>query len=426
LQAHRVRNPKLEIRRSTVNIVRLTRGLLLALSISLTFVAPNDAHASISCRALFSKPFEKLNESQSVFEYDLPETFAKKIVRHPMATKIRQLLRAHPVQFIKMARYNPELEKGGRLSDRLEIGEAIQATFIKRVLGLIVSTVKVEPWNFTETFLDWEAQNPKDGLFMMVKDAAERGETISYEARMEMVIAKASNPGVKISSEERQQWRNIFGLTPKDKLVTLQTSFSAKGENVTELLQAAADAGATTIIVSKGGEVDDLLHEARLKLPSFNVQRLSQFKPSAGTSTKVNVLFNDSIGKMHIIHGIADATLISGAVNIFEPLIQDTPVTFFSSRSKYMADNDPIFLNARYNEEAFAEMARVAIATGGAKQVTLIAGAVASLKHQLNAPRASFLSHTEIPDFNGKTPIDRFLDNLRQHLRWRLSLPHAN
>lgn len=176
----------------------------------------------------------------------------------------------------------------------------------------------------------------------------------------------------------------------------------------------------------EAGEINSYFHELkedneRIYDGAFHVSLLSKFDPSAVPLNKITVLFNDLPGRMHIINSMADASLVVGAVNMFEPLSQGTRVIFLDEHSPFMVSAFAKEGAARYNVDVFLKMAETAVSTKGAIKVDTRGGAVSeriqvALRNTLNSPPSPILDPVYIKNQNGQSVLDGLMDNLKQHI----------
>src|SRR5205807_531488 len=93
--------------------------------------------------------------------------------------------------------------------------------------------------------------------------------------------------------------------------------------------------------------------------PSVEIVYLSNLGSEKLDSKKFYIVINDTFGKMNVVNRVADVNVTAGPVNIFEPLLAQTPAVFFDAKSPFIRSYDP---------ETYKKMADVAVKSGGGFQ----------------------------------------------------------
>lgn len=301
----------------------------------------------------------------------------------------------------------------------IHLGEHIAAAYISKIVqklfpkALVVdgiyADINMPNVHFQYTsYMGWRNAYPnKRIIFLGLRDFQERMMHFD-KVSIEMNDVKLANPGMAGIPHHffRRSLRipnNKFALSLyfKEPEGNGINSAPSMGDIIGRMKQAGK---IPDIVFASGGGGNSVSAERAFGhfVNDYEVMKLSEWAEKFD-STKKWIVLNDLRGYMPHILNVSDLAVVSGPINIMEPMTEGVPLLFF---------NYPDVIT-NYNAEAFNKMAELAIATKGAWEIKNMESFEPSLKIALqsrNPITPPFLLNLfQENDKMLSTPVDRLI-----------------
>lgn len=303
--------------------------------------------------------------------------------------------------------------------DSIHVGEHIAAAYISKIVQKLYPKAQVVDGIYPDinlpnvhfryqSYLGWRHAYPKKRIiFLGIRDFQEKMMHFDQVA-IEMNDVKLANPGM--AGIPHHFFRRSLGI-PKNKFALSLYFKQPEGNGINSAPSMGDIIGRMKqadkipdIIFASGGGGNHVSAERAFGtfVHEYEVMNLSDWFEKYDANKKWIVL-NDLRGYMPHILNVSDLAVISGPINIMEPMTEGVPLLFF---------NNPDVITD-YNVEAFNKMAELAVATNGAWEIKNMESFEANLKIALenrNPVTPPFLLN--LFNENGKTflsPVDRLI-----------------
>lgn len=300
----------------------------------------------------------------------------------------------------------------------VNLGEHIAAHFVAKIIKILYPKAILEEGVFSgvnqknpriahSSYTQWSAKHPRKKLiFIGIRDLQEKlghGDKVV----LEMNKTKMANPG--LSGILKNGFRQTLGIPDSHHVVSMYFKKpegerdSEKAPSMDEVLQKLMSYSKTpNIVFASGGGGNTVGAHAVFKKAlqkDFGVLKLSEWAERYDPRRKW-IVVNDLRGYMPHLLNVSDLAIVSGPINIMEPLTAAVPTLFFNNH-EVVTD---------YNKAAFDHMAMIAMATGGAWSMSSLSDLqqVLPLALKVSKPIVPpyILRGPENSDFAGITPVD--------------------
>jgi len=371
------------------------------------------------------------------------------LLKLPLPARIRQSIQEHEIASLKTLYgdgenlvFNLFEKEFNQLALHTSNGENIQAHFVRNVLrelfpramyvnslgdaikSLEPKFINPEDLSLEKAIKHLKSKHGKTAFQIFITDSAEgagvqkKRQVLDKSKYLDMPLLKTAN-GTN-SSIDKLGIRNLFGLHVKDRVYSFYIHGSLAVGNtwnppfgrLMSILQSENLVPDVCFVTSAGltkeGANRALKEQADLLGGTFrNLTDLKQGE--IATLARPIIIFNDTTGKVPVLHAAADLSVVKGPINPFEGLTVGTPTVVFNNKST---------LN-NYLPGTVEFMKQSVEATGGGKYVSSIGGFldVSLALFGKTVPLRPF----EVPTRTGKTPIQEFLDSLRYLIEAQIS-----
>lgn len=320
------------------------------------------------------------------------------------------------------------------LENDWQLGEAISAKFIAKVLRELYPRATLEKFKYSQInetgYFDRELEfklradaisnfknlNPNKYLaYVPIRDNSET-HIGRQNLTLEMKDIKPAIPG--LAGLPPLSLRSAFGI-PQDHMVLSlyfkhpqgNSSDNHQSPSMGEALglinhtyQKMGLRPADVIFATEGGGTEILANEAfGGDHKHYNVIKLSDWFDKYDPARKTIVL-NNLTGKMPNILNVANLAVVSGPINIMEPLTAGTPLLFF---------NNPVVIRATdYDPKTFNMMAEIALATGGAQRLSNIQDLGPAVQTTIRNPPRKIIPPYLVSSVGSKSAFENFLEQL--------------
>lgn len=357
------------------------------------------------------KSFQELPNTSS---FELPSGFKKVISQHGIAALREKYGSGKGLEF-QISNYYPD---GGAAGARM--GERVQAQFVQKTLKEIFPDATfangIVRRDTAEEYAKWKAANPgKKKVFLNITDSAEWNEKFPGYT-LEMSVLKSANPGT--GALPHKALRPVLGIPEDDFVVSIYAQLPGGGlKNQQEYVPSAKamieqlmKSGKTPDIVflSAGGKqmMAGTMLKDEWKDVGYEVVKLSEFASIEKKKGVKLLVVNDLAGKMPYVYNTSDLAIVSGPINMFEPINSGAKTVFF--------DNPRIV--GTYGASTFKAMADTAEATGGAGRIKTLSELPGEAEKLLGSHAAVTPPYLAKAAPGGSSAADSYLSDLEEKL----------
>lgn len=307
-------------------------------------------------------------------------------------------------------------------SDPIHIGEHIAANYISKIVQKLFPNAQVVDGIYPDinslnvqfryqSYLGWRHTYPqKKIIFLGIRDFQEKIMHFEQVA-IEMNNVKLANPG--LAGTPRYFFRRPLRI-PRNKFALSLYFKEPQGNGI----NSAPSMGDIIKRMKQAGKIPDIVFASRGGgnsvgaegafgpfVHEYEVMKLSEWSEKFD-STKKWIILNDIPGYMQYILNVSDLAVVSGPINIMEPMTEGVPLLFF---------NNPDVITG-YNAEAFNKMAELAVATNGAWEIKNMDSFESNLKialqnsNPITPPFLLNIFHEK--DKMVLTPADRLIESI--------------
>jgi hypothetical protein len=369
----------------------------LFLFVLLTVGCPASATGSVACHTVLRTTSSGFQGLPLATEIELPRAFIERIQKHPIMKLAARFHGEKPV-------FGNNYFTNDKSISGFTYGEIIQAQFVAETLKIIFPNAAFKDLRTVITDAIQARQQGKPVQKFIHLKIADPGESVTDPGTLPMPLLKAANPG--LSAFRHGQFRKQLGFNSQDRIISLYAKdYTAAIEIVKQIDSTLRP---DYIFVSIGGQstsqADTTLFKGALqnRYDGLDLSQLSEYKKNPDRPA---IILNDMKGKVPFIANVSDLVIISGPINMFEPL---------SAGAKTIVMTDPAVLG-QYNADEFNRMLDRGIATGGVFPVPT----TEDLKQRL-VPIMNSQVHITPPyqakGANQQASIDIYLDTLMKEI----------